>query len=53
MDITKLKGSIVALVTPFNGDGSINFEKLGELIELKQKEKKRVMKRTTRSVNMR
>lgn len=33
MDITKLKGSIVALVTPFNGDGSINFEKLGELIE--------------------
>lgn len=33
MDIRNLKGSIVALVTPFNGDGSINFEKLGELIE--------------------
>lgn len=28
-----LKGSIVALVTPFNPDGSVNFEKLGELLE--------------------
>lgn len=28
-----LKGSIVALVTPFNEDGSVNFEKLGELLE--------------------
>ncbi|MBQ9520068.1 MAG: 4-hydroxy-tetrahydrodipicolinate synthase [Acholeplasmatales bacterium] len=28
-----LKGSIVALVTPFNNDGSVNYEKLGELIE--------------------
>lgn len=28
-----LKGSIVALVTPFNQDGSVNFEKLGELLE--------------------
>lgn len=29
----KLKGSIVALITPFNEDGSVNFEKLGELLE--------------------
>lgn len=28
-----LKGSIVALITPFNDDNSINFEKLAELIE--------------------
>ncbi len=28
-----LKGSIVALVTPFNADGSVNFDKLGELLE--------------------
>lgn len=28
-----VKGSIVALVTPFNEDGSVNFHKLGELIE--------------------
>ncbi|MCI5898126.1 MAG: 4-hydroxy-tetrahydrodipicolinate synthase [Anaerovoracaceae bacterium] len=28
-----VKGSIVALITPFNEDGSVNFEKLGELIE--------------------
>lgn len=28
-----LKGSIVALITPFNNDGSVNYEKLGELLE--------------------
>ena len=28
-----LKGSMVTLVTPFNEDGSVNFEKLGELLE--------------------
>ena len=28
-----LKGSFVALVTPFNNDGSVNFDKLRELIE--------------------
>lgn len=28
-----LKGSLVALVTPFNEDGSVNFEALGELLE--------------------
>lgn len=28
-----LKGSIVALVTPFNNDGSVNFEELGNLLE--------------------
>ena len=28
-----LSGSIVALVTPFNEDGSVNYEKLGELLE--------------------
>ena len=33
MDIRNLKGSIVALVTPFNADGSVNFEKLKELTE--------------------
>ena len=32
MNIKNLKGSIVALVTPFNEDGSVNFDKLGELI---------------------
>ena len=34
MDIRNLKGSIVALITPFNSDGSVNFDKLGELIEM-------------------
>ena len=29
----KLTGSIVALITPFNEDGSVNFKKLGELLE--------------------
>ena len=33
MTIKNLKGSIVALVTPFNSDGSVNFGKLGELVE--------------------
>ena len=33
MNIKNLKGSIVALVTPFNADGSVNFDALGELIE--------------------
>ena len=28
-----IKGSIVALITPFHEDGSVNFEKLGELID--------------------
>ena len=28
-----IKGSIVALVTPFHEDGSVNFEKLEELLE--------------------
>lgn len=28
-----LKGSLVALVTPFNEDGSVNYDVLGELIE--------------------
>ena len=28
-----LKGSIVALVTPFNSDGSVNYEKFRELFE--------------------
>lgn len=28
-----IKGSIVALITPFNEDQSVNYEKLGELIE--------------------
>ncbi len=33
MNIKNLKGSIVALVTPFNQDGTVNFDKLEELIE--------------------
>ena len=33
MDIRNLKGSIVALVTPFHADGSVNFEKLRELVD--------------------
>ena len=33
MDIRNLKGSIVALVTPFHADGSVNFDKLRELVE--------------------
>ena len=28
-----LEGSIVALVTPFNSDGSVNYDKLGELLD--------------------
>ena len=28
-----IKGSIVALITPFHEDGSVNYEKLGELLE--------------------
>ena len=32
MDIRNLKGSIVALITPFNADGSVNFDKLRELV---------------------
>ena len=33
MDIRNLKVSIVALVTPFHDDGSVNFEKVKELTE--------------------
>ena len=33
MNIKNIKGSIVALVTPFNEDGSVNFDVLGQLIE--------------------
>ena len=33
MDIRNLKGSIVALVTPFHADGSVNFDKLKELTQ--------------------
>ena len=29
----KLTGSIVALITPFDNAGKVNFDKLGELIE--------------------
>ena len=29
----RIEGSIVALVTPFNADGSVNMAKLGELVE--------------------
>jgi len=33
MDIRNLKGSVVALITPFHADGSVNFEKLKELAQ--------------------
>lgn len=33
MDIQHLKGSIVALVTPFNADGSVDFAALKDLVE--------------------
>ena len=33
MDVRKLEGSIVALITPFNEDGSINFDQLERLLE--------------------
>ena len=31
--IKDLKGSIVALITPFNEDGSVNFGKLDEILD--------------------
>ena len=34
MDIRGLEGSIVALVTPFAEDGSIDFDALGRLVDL-------------------
>lgn len=33
MDIRNLTGSIVALVTPFAADGSVDFDRLGQLID--------------------
>lgn len=33
MDVRKLEGSIVALVTPFDEDGSVNFAQLERLLE--------------------
>ena len=33
MDVRKLEGSIVALVTPFDEDGSVNFDQLERLVE--------------------
>ncbi len=33
MNVRNIRGSIVALVTPFNADGSVNFEALGRLID--------------------
>ena len=33
MDVRTLEGSIVALVTPFNEDGSVNFDQLERLLE--------------------
>lgn len=33
MTVNRIKGSIVALVTPFHPDGSVNFDKLGQLID--------------------
>ena len=33
MTAKNLKGSIVALITPFHEDGSVNFEKLAQLVD--------------------
>lgn len=33
MTANRIKGSIVALITPFHPDGSVNFDKLGQLID--------------------
>lgn len=33
MDISNLQGSIVALITPFNADGSVDYDSLEKLIE--------------------
>ena len=33
MDMTKLTGSIVALITPFAADGSVDFEALERLVD--------------------
>lgn len=33
MDVRKLEGSIVALVTPFAVDGSVDFDALGRLVD--------------------
>ncbi|MEE8723164.1 MAG: 4-hydroxy-tetrahydrodipicolinate synthase [Atopobiaceae bacterium] len=33
MDMTHLAGSLVALITPFNEDGSVDFESLGGLVD--------------------
>ena len=33
MDIRNLEGSIVALITPFDADGSVDFEALGRLVD--------------------
>ena len=33
MDVRKLEGSIVALVTPFNEEGSVNFDQLARLLD--------------------
>ncbi|MDM8245537.1 4-hydroxy-tetrahydrodipicolinate synthase [Collinsella tanakaei] len=34
MNIRDLQGSIVALITPFNEDGSVDFEALGNLVDM-------------------
>ena len=36
MKFDHLKGSIVAMVTPFHEDGSVNFDVLTELLELRE-----------------
>ena len=33
MTAKNLKGSIVALITPFHEDGTVNFEKLAQLVD--------------------
>ena len=38
MNARHIQGSIVALVTPFHPDGSVHFEKLGELIDFHPEE---------------
>ena len=35
MTAKNLKGSIVALITPFHEDGTVNFEKLAQLVDFR------------------
>ena len=46
MKFEHLQGSIVAMVTPFCQDGSVNFDMLTELLERKKDRKRKHSHRT-------